>query len=62
MSLGQLGSARRRFFYGPGINNFEMTLTKVTRITESKSLEFQLEGFKCSITRSSTAREPSTAM
>ncbi len=43
--LGQLGNARRRFFYGPGINNFDMTLTKVTRLAESKSLEFRLEGF-----------------
>jgi hypothetical protein len=44
-SLGQLGNARRRFFYGPGINNFDMTLAKDLRITESKSLEFRLEGF-----------------
>ena len=44
-TLGQLGDASRRFFYGPGINNFDMTLTKLLRITESKSLEFRLEGF-----------------
>ncbi len=43
--LGQLGSAARRFFYGPGINNFDITLTKLLRITESKSVEFRLEGF-----------------
>jgi hypothetical protein len=43
--LGQLGNARRRFFYGPGINNFDMTLEKDLRITESKSMEFRLEGF-----------------
>ena len=44
-TLGQLGNARRRFFYGPGINNFDMTLEKDLRITESKSMEFRLEGF-----------------
>jgi hypothetical protein len=44
-ALGQLGNARRRFFYGPGISNFDMTLTKALRVTESKSLEFRLEGF-----------------
>ncbi|HEX8814655.1 MAG TPA: carboxypeptidase regulatory-like domain-containing protein [Terriglobales bacterium] len=43
--LGQLGNVSRRFFYGPGINNFDVTLTKVLRLTESKSLEFRAEGF-----------------
>jgi Carboxypeptidase regulatory-like domain len=43
--LGQLGNARRRFFYGPGINNYDMTLMKTLRVTESKSLEFRLEAF-----------------
>jgi hypothetical protein len=41
--LGRLGNAPRRFFYGP--SNFDLTLTKLLRITESKSLEFRLEGF-----------------
>ncbi|HUK46643.1 MAG TPA: hypothetical protein VLW06_03585, partial [Terriglobales bacterium] len=44
-SLGQLGSARRRFFYGPGINNFDLQLTKNLRLTESKSLDFRAEAF-----------------
>jgi hypothetical protein len=44
-ALGQLGNASRRFFYGPGVNNFDVTLTKLLRITESKSLEFRLEAF-----------------
>jgi Carboxypeptidase regulatory-like domain len=43
--LGQLGNAPRRFFYGPGISNFDMTLVKVLRVAESKSLEFRLEAF-----------------
>ncbi len=44
-TLGQLGNIPRRFFYGPGIDNFDMTLTKMLRVTESKSFEFRLEGF-----------------
>ncbi len=44
-TLGQLGNASRRFFYGPGISNFDMTLAKLFRITESKSLEFRVEAF-----------------
>jgi hypothetical protein len=43
--LGQPGNARRRFFYGPGMNNFDIALLKNVAITESKSLEFRLEGF-----------------
>ena len=42
---GQLGNVPRRFFYGPGINNFDMTLSKLLRVTESKSLEFRLDAF-----------------
>jgi len=44
-ALGQLGNVPRRFFCGPGINNFDVTLTKLLRVTESKSLEFRLEAF-----------------
>jgi hypothetical protein len=44
-ALGQLGNVPRRFFYGPGINDFDMTLTKILRVTESKSFEFRLEAF-----------------
>jgi hypothetical protein len=44
-ALGQLGNSARRFFYGPGISNFDLTFTKLTHITESKSLELRLEGF-----------------
>ncbi len=42
---GAIGKFATRFFYGPGINNFDMTLKKLLRITESKSLEFRLEAF-----------------
>jgi len=43
--LGKLGNARRRFFYGPGINNFDMQLTKSMRLTESKALDLRVEAF-----------------
>jgi hypothetical protein len=43
--LGQLGDANRRFFHGPGINNFDMALLKNLKLTESKRLEFRIEGF-----------------
>jgi hypothetical protein len=44
-NLGQLGNAKRRFFYGPGIENFDMTLQKVLRLTDARSLEFRAEAF-----------------
>ncbi len=44
-ALGQLGNAPRRFFYGPGINNFDIQLTKNLPLTESKSLDFRVEAF-----------------
>lgn len=43
--LGQLGDANRRYFHGPGINNFDMALLKNLRLTEAKSLQFRVEGF-----------------
>jgi hypothetical protein len=44
-TLGQLGNASRRFFYGPGISNFDLALTKLLPLSESKSLEFRAEAF-----------------
>ena len=43
--LGQMGNVPRRFFYGPGIENFDMALEKLLPLTESKSLEFRAEAF-----------------
>jgi hypothetical protein len=43
--IGQLGNAKRRIFYGPGINNFDLTLQKDVRLTEARSLEFRAEAF-----------------
>jgi Carboxypeptidase regulatory-like domain len=42
---GQLGNAKRRNFYGPGIENFDMTLQKNLRITEATDLEIRAEAF-----------------
>ncbi|MFZ0942228.1 MAG: hypothetical protein WB523_23755 [Candidatus Sulfotelmatobacter sp.] len=44
-ALGQIGTARRRFFHGPGISNFDLALQKELRLSESKSLQFRLETF-----------------
>ena len=43
--LGQFGTSRRRFFHGPGLNNFDMALSKTTKITESKELQLRFEAF-----------------
>jgi Carboxypeptidase regulatory-like domain/TonB dependent receptor len=44
-ALGTPGSASRRYFHGPGMENFDMALVKNLRLTESKSLQFRLEAF-----------------
>jgi len=43
--LGQIGNSNRRFFHGPGLNNWDLALVKDTRITESKALQFRVETF-----------------
>ncbi len=43
--LGTPGTAKRRYFYGPGMDNYDMALLKDVRLTVSKSLQFRLEGF-----------------
>lgn len=43
--LGQVGNVMRRYFTGPGINNFDMALLKDTQITESTQLQFRAEAF-----------------
>jgi len=44
-AIGLEGDARRRFFHGPGINNWDMALVKDTQIRESMNLEFRAEWF-----------------
>jgi hypothetical protein len=43
--LGQVGTAARRSFYGPGIANFDAALHKTERLSEARSLEFRVEVF-----------------
>jgi hypothetical protein len=44
-ALGTPGTAKRRFFSGPGLDNYDMALLKNLPLTESKSLQFRLEAF-----------------
>ena len=44
-TLGTLGNAPRRFFYGPGLENFDMALQKEFSLTERKVLQFRVEAF-----------------
>ena len=44
-NLGLLGNSRRRFFSGPGLNNWDMALLKDTMIKEGVNLEFRAELF-----------------
>jgi hypothetical protein len=39
------GSSNKRFFHGPGVNNWNLALLKDIKLTESKSLEFRAEFF-----------------
>ena len=43
--LGTPGTARRRFFAGPGLDNYDMGLLKNVRLTEAKALQFRMEAF-----------------
>ena len=44
-SLGTLGNARRRFFYGPGADNTDITFAKSTQWKDGAILELRLEAF-----------------
>jgi hypothetical protein len=44
-ALGTAGDAKRRFFYGPGADNYDMALAKKLALTEAKSLLFRVEAF-----------------
>ncbi len=43
--MGSPGTSKRRFFYGPGLDNYDMALLKNVHLTESKSLQFRIEAF-----------------
>ncbi len=42
---GVFGNSNRRFFHGPGTNNWDFSLHKSTAITEKTNLEFRAEFF-----------------
>jgi Carboxypeptidase regulatory-like domain/TonB dependent receptor len=42
---GQLGDAARRFFHGPGMENFDLALAKSFRIDENRWLDLRVEAF-----------------
>ena len=44
-ALGQLGNSPRFFFHGPGLNNWDINLQKITKITESMNVAFRAEFF-----------------
>jgi hypothetical protein len=44
-ALGQEGNANRRFFHGPGVNNWDFAILKNTQLTERFVLQFRGELF-----------------
>ena len=61
-ALGQLGNAPRRFFYGPGIENFDLALIKRADVRHERAAsKCGSKHSTCSTTRSSTAPAPWTA-
>jgi hypothetical protein len=44
-ALGTPGTSSRRFFYGPGMANYNIALHKSTRLSESTTLELRFETF-----------------
>jgi hypothetical protein len=44
-TIGQLGTASRRFFHGPGTDNWDMAVLKDTMLKEGMNLEFRAESF-----------------
>jgi len=44
-ALGTPGTSRRRFFHGPGADNYDMAVAKKLSLTDSKSLLFRVEAF-----------------
>ena len=44
-ALATPGNAPRRFFSGPGLDNYDMALLKNVRLNDSKSFQFRIEAF-----------------
>jgi hypothetical protein len=43
--LGTMGNANQRFFHGPGTNNWDLGLQKITKVRESMAVQFRAEFF-----------------
>jgi hypothetical protein len=43
--IGTLGTAARRFFYGPGMVNFDVALLKSLRLSETRAVDLRFEAF-----------------
>jgi len=44
-AMGEPGTSKRRFFYGPGAENYDMAVQKKLSLTESASMLFRVEAF-----------------
>jgi hypothetical protein len=44
-ALGTMGNARRRFFSGPGVEDFDATLSRSFLVKDNRALEFRAEAF-----------------
>ena len=44
-ALGTMGNARRRFFSGPGLENFDATLSRSLLVKDNRALEVRAEAF-----------------
>jgi hypothetical protein len=43
--LGQLGNTAPRYFFGPGLDNYDMSLQKSVQLTEGAHAELRLDAF-----------------
>jgi hypothetical protein len=43
--LGEVGSAKPRFFYGPGMINADLSVQKRIELAENKTLDFRMDAF-----------------
>jgi hypothetical protein len=44
-ALGEIGSAPRRFFYGPGIENIDLALLRDIHLTPTRAIQLRVEAF-----------------
>jgi len=44
-ALGEIGTADRRFFYGPGIEDIDLAILKDIRLREARSVQIRFESF-----------------